>query len=257
MDLKLKGKVAIVTGASRGIGRAIANELADEGMKLVLVARSNEQLNEVANGIETECLVQPVDLRELNAAEGVVNSTFERFGRIDLVVNNAGATKRGDFLDLSNDDWQDGFALKFFGAMRMSRAAWPHLVARHGSIVFVSGIGGRTGSAEFAIGGSVNAALLNLTKSLSDRGTKDGVRVNAVNPSSIMTDRLKIRISNFASENETGEDEAAELMSRKLGIERFGEPIEIAAVVAFLASSRADYCRGCIVDVDGGKTLTL
>lgn len=257
MDLQLNEKVAIVTGASRGIGRAIAQELAKEGMKLVLVARSGGLLNEVAALCETECLIQAVDLRERNAADNVIRAAIERFGKIDLLGNNAGATKRGDFIALTDEEWADGFALKFFGAMRMSRAAWKYLKEQSGTIIFISGIGGRTGSAEFTIGGSVNAALLNLTKALADRGTYDGVRVNAVNPSAILTERLQIRIKKLAKDSGLDETAAAQLLCQQLGINRFGKPEEVAAVVAFLASPLAAYCHGCIIDIDGGKTLTL
>ena len=187
MDLQLNGKVAVITGASRGIGAAIASELSSQGARLVLAARSADLLEKLASSLSTECLVYPVDLREVQAPAGLIRAAQDRFGQLDMLVNNAGATKRGDFLTLSDDDWMDGFALKFFGAMRCCRSAWPLLVASQGSIVNIVGIGGRTGSAEFSIGGSVNAALLNLTKSLADRGVKEGVRVNAINPGSIAT----------------------------------------------------------------------
>jgi NAD(P)-dependent dehydrogenase (short-subunit alcohol dehydrogenase family) len=132
MDLQLAGKVGIVTGASRGIGRAIAGTLAEEGVRLALAARSRDQLDELAASLPTESLVRAVDLREPGAPAAVVAATTERFGRIDLLVNNAGATKRGDFLTLSDADWEDGYALKFFAALRCCRAAWPHLVRSQG-----------------------------------------------------------------------------------------------------------------------------
>jgi len=154
-------------------------------------------------------------------------------------------------------DWQDGFALKFFGAMRCCRAAWPHLQARRGAIVNIVGIGGRTANADFTIGGAVNAALLNFTKALADRGTHDGVRVNAINPGSIATERLQIRLRNLAAEQQIDEAAAAQRMAQALGVTRFGTPDEIARVVAFLASAQASYCHGAIVDVDGGQTRTL
>src|SRR5689334_257044 len=135
MDLKLSGKVAIVTGASRGIGRAIAQTLAGEGMKLTLAARSKDQLEQLAKSLNTDCLIHAVDLRTPTAAAAVIEATTKKFGGIDLLVNNAGATKRGDFFELTDADWEDGFALKFFGAMRLCRAAWPHLMARRGTIV--------------------------------------------------------------------------------------------------------------------------
>ena len=257
MDLQLAGKVAVVTGASRGIGRAIAETLAAEGMLLTLAARSGDRLAELAAGLPTPALVQAVDLRDPDAPASVVAATVARFGRLDVLVNNAGATKRGDFLALPDADWEDGFALKFYGAMRLCRAAWPHLQAGRGAVVNIVGIGGRTGSAEFTIGGAVNAALLNLTKALADRGVQDGVRVNAVNPGSIATDRLQGRIRVFAAAHGVDEATAAGQMAQALRVARFGEPAEIARAVAFLASPVASYCQGVVLDVDGGQTRTL
>src|SRR3954463_15782187 len=132
LDLQLEGQVAIVTGASRGIGRAIAQTLAAEGMRLVRAARSRDQLDGLAASLGADCLVQAVDLRAPDAPEAVVAAAIARFGQLDLLVNNAGATVRGDFLSLTDASWDDGFALKFFGAMRCCRAAWPHLQARQG-----------------------------------------------------------------------------------------------------------------------------
>lgn len=257
MDLQLAGKVALITGASRGIGRAIAQTLAAEGMSLVLVARSGDRLDQLAGELATPCFVQALDLREASAPESAITAAIAHFGQLDLVVNNAGATKRGDFLSLQDADWQDGFALKFYGAMRLCRAAWPHLQASHGSIVNIIGIGGRTAQAEFTIGGSVNAALLNLTKALADRGIRDGVRVNAINPGSIATERLQMRIQQLAATNAIDPIAAADQLAASLHIARFGEPAEIAQAVAWLASPLASYCQGAILDIDGGQTRTL
>ena len=257
MDLQLENKTAIVTGASRGIGRATARVLAGEGMRLVLAARSLDGLRETEDLCGVECLLLDLDLREAQSARRLVDETLQKFGRIDLLVNNAGATKRGDLFDLSDEDWQDGYALKFFGAMRCCRAAWPHLRQSGGSIVNIAGIGGRTASADFTIGGSVNAALLNLTKALADRGVRDGVRVNAINPGSIATERLSARIRTFAQEKGLSEAEAAQQMAARAGIARFGEPDEIGRAVAFLASPQAAYCQGLLIDIDGGQTRTL
>lgn len=249
--------VAIVTGASRGIGKAVARQLGGDGYCIVAVARSEDALQGLVAALPTPSIALAADLAVPDAALWVVEAARARFGRLDVLVNAAGATPRGDFLAFDDADWQRGFDLKFFGAARLCRHAWPTLVATGGRIVNIAGIGGRTGSAEFTIGGSVNAALLNLTKALADRGVRDGVRVNAVNPSSIATERTRKRIETLAAERGISVDEAGAELARQLRVARFGTPEEIAQVVGFLVSDAASYMQGAIVDVDGGQTRTL
>ena len=193
-DQALAGKIIIVTGASRGIGRAIAMRLAQEGATIVLAARGEVALAKVASEIEVsggKAISFPADLRIHESPAALVDAAIDAHGAVDAIVNNAGATRRGDFLELSDADWIDGFALKFFGSVSLTRAAWPHLKARKGSVLNIIGIGGRTPGAEFTIGGSVNAACLTFTKALADIGIRDGVQVNAINPGWIRTDRLQ------------------------------------------------------------------
>jgi 3-oxoacyl-[acyl-carrier protein] reductase len=249
----LAGNTALVSGASRGIGLAIARRLVAEGMRVLMVARSAGALAGHAAGLpQGSALPHPADLREPAAAAAAVEAAVAAFGRLDLLVNNAGATRRGDFLALDDEAWADGYALKLHGAVRLTRAAWPHLVDAGGVVVNIAGAGGRLAAADFAIGGSVNAALMNLTKALADRGVRDGVRVCCINPGSIRSDRLQARIATLARERGLPEPEAARALAAETGVARFGEPEEVAAVVAFLAGKQAGYVQGAILDVDGG-----
>lgn len=256
----LQNKVAIVTGSSQGIGRAIALRLGRLGCRVALTARDETKLKGVAEEIRKaggSAICIPIDLRQPTAAEQIVAKTLEAFQDIDIVVNNAGATPRGEFVTLNDEAWQDGFALKFFGAVRLTRAAWKHLSARKGSVVSIAGIGGRTPGAEFSIGGSVNAALLSLTKSLADTGIKDGVQVNAISPGSVRTDRLTLRLANLAKERGISAQEAESIMIKEAKVTRFGEPEDIAHMVAFVVSVQGRFMHGSLIDMDGGATKTL
>jgi 3-oxoacyl-[acyl-carrier protein] reductase len=249
-------KTAIVTGASRGIGRAIAARLAADGMRVVLCARDQNLLESAAREFGNACVVAG-DLRLPESAAKVINTALERFGRIDVLVNNAGATKRGDFEALTDEEWADGFALKFFGAVRLTRAAWPHLRASRGSVINIAGSGGRTPGPQFTIGGSVNAALLSFTKAMADVGQRDGVQVNAINPGPVRTGRLERRLEQLALEKGVGPAAALELFLLEEKIVQAGEPEDIAAMVSLILSKHGRYMHGSLIDMDGGLTKTL
>ena len=254
------GKVAVVTGASRGIGRAIAVQLARQGADVLLTARDEALLDAVAaeiRGLGRRAAIVAVDLRLPAAGEQVVAATLTALGAIDMVINNAGATKRGDFLQLTDDDWSDGFELKLHGAVRLTRAAWPELKRRRGSVVNIAGVGGRTPGADFTIGGAVNGALLTFTKALADVGVRDGVQVNAINPGYVRTDRFTARIKHrIAQTGETVAQAEARLVA-EVETTRLGEPDDIAHLVSFLVSPQGRYLQGALIDADGGQTKTV
>jgi 3-oxoacyl-[acyl-carrier protein] reductase len=256
----IAGKVAIVTGGSRGIGRAIALRLARERAQVVIAARDKTALAAAADEIvKTGGIVETfaADLREPEAPAALTRAAVNAFGGIDIVVNNAGATRRGEFLELSEADWMDGFTLKLFGAVRLSRAAWPYLKERRGAVLNIIGTGGRTPGPLFTIGGSVNGAFLSFTKALADVGIRDGVQVNAINPGYIRTDRLQGWINSTAAE--TGGDlKAAEReMIRRANIVGIGEPEDIASLAAFVLSPQNRMVHGALIDLDGGLTKTV
>jgi NAD(P)-dependent dehydrogenase (short-subunit alcohol dehydrogenase family) len=241
-------KTAIVTGASRGIGHAIALRLAADGAQVVLCARDEQLLKETAKTIGAEkSLVAAMDLRLPDSAAKIVDAALAKFGAVDILVNNAGATKRGEFESLTDDDFIDGFALKYFAGVRLTRAAWPHLKKQAGSIVNIVGAGGRTPGALFTIGGSVNAAILSFTKAISEKGIQDGVQVNAINPGPVRTARLAKRLESTTEEEFLREERIA----------RIGEPADIAAMVSFILGPHGRYLQGSLIDMDGGQTKTI
>ena len=254
------GKTIIVTGGSRGIGRAIALRLAREGGKLVLAARDQEALAKVVAEIESgggTATSFAADLRQPDTPTALVNAALKAYGAIDIVVNNAGATRRGDFLMLADSDWLDGFALKFFGAVRLTRAAWPHLKQRHGSVLNIIGVGGRTPGPEFTIGGSVNCACITFTKGLADIGIRDGVQVNAINPGSVRTERLRALLESQAAQHGGDIDAAIAEHVLKSNVVRLGEPEDVANLAAFILSPQSRLLQGALIDLDGGQTKTV
>jgi len=256
----LEGKTAIVTGSSRGIGRAIALRLAKDGARVVVCSRTAADLDDVVREITAtsgKATSLALDLREPNAGDRIVEFALKAFGRLDIVVNNAGATRRGAFVKLSDEDWADSFALKFFGAVRVTRAAWPHLQKSAGSVLFISGAGGRTPGAEFAAGGAVNAGLLSLTKALAEAGIRDGVQVNTVNPGAVRTDRLKVRLESMTKEQGIDLAAAERRFVEGSGVTRIGEPEDIAALAAFVVGPEGRFLHGSLIDMDGGATKTV
>jgi 3-oxoacyl-[acyl-carrier protein] reductase len=260
MELGLQGKIALVTGSSRGIGRGVAMAFAAEGCDLMLTGRDEKALAEVATAIRAKgrrAAVSVCDLREPAAPKALVEAVEREYGGLDILVNNAGTTRRGDFFALTDADWEEGYALKFFAHVRLARTAWPLLKARRGSLVAIGGTSGRKPEQQFTIGSSVNAAVAAFTKCLADLGKRDGVQVNCVHPSLVETDRQWRRIRTEVER--TGETEAKvrEQFARDYGIIRYGKVEDVADLVSFIVSSRATWMHGATIDLDGGEIPVL
>ena len=261
MELGLQGKVALVTGASRGIGEGIAMSLADEGCDLLITGRDEAALKAVASAISAKgrkAAISVLDLRKQGTEKPLVEAVRREFGRLDILVNNAGATKRGNFLtELSDADWADGFALKFFAHVRLTREAWPLLKTQRGSLVTIAGIGGKEPEAPFTIGSSVNAACVAFSKAMADIGKTDGVQVNAINPGRVETERLWRRFRETMEK--TGRDEAAvrEEYRADFNISRFGTVKDLGSLIAFMSSSQGRWLHGATIDIDGGEVKSV
>jgi 3-oxoacyl-[acyl-carrier protein] reductase len=260
MDLGLTGKVALVTGSSRGIGRGIALTLAAEGCDVMLTGRDATALAGVLAAVKklgrvAHCATS--DLRQDEAPAALASATKRAFGRLDILVNNAGTTKRGDFLQLTDADWREGYALKFFAHVRLARAAWPLLSESKGSLVTIGGTSGRVPIAAFTIGSSVNAAAAAFAKALADRGKTDGVQVNTIHPSYVETDRLWRRIKADMERTGKSEAEVREWHRQDIGVTRFGTPEDIGSLVAFMVSARGRWLHGATIDMDGGEVKAM
>lgn len=257
MDLELDGKVALVTGASRGIGRYIANALAREGCDVGICARSEADLAEVVAELEeagARAHAVPADLTEAKNPGRFVEDVAGELGGADVLVNNVGGNRRGDFEELSDEDWQDLIDLNFMSHVRASRAAIPHMrEAGAGSIVFISSIFGReVGGAGLSLYNTTKSALISVAKIMAQELSGEGIRVNSVAPGSI-------RFPGGSWDRRVKEqpEKMEQFVEENLPIGRFGRAEEVADVVTFLASERASLVTGACLNVDGGQSQSL
>ena len=261
MPGEFAGKIVVVTGGSRGIGRSTAEAFAREGATLVLAASSAANLAAAAAAIKQNGASEPLtcagDLRKSDACEHLFRTVNERHGRCDILVNSAGATRAGAFLELSDDAWTDGFALKFLGAVRLTRLFWPLLKAAQGHVVNIIGGAARTPDPEFLIGSSVNGAFSAFSKGLSQIGKRDGVNVNAIHPGTTETDRTKILWAQRAQALGKSVDEIKQQIMARSGVRSIAQPEDVAALAVFLCTERARQIQGVAVAVDGGGTAGL
>lgn len=246
------GKVAFVSGGSKGIGLAVARKLAGEGARVFLAASNTERLQAAADSLPGEAGFHAADLRSLEGCEAAAGASLDKFGRCDILINAAGATKGGIFPDQPDEEMLDGFALKFHGAVRLSRALWPALKAANGTVINIVGGFARTPAADFMVGGAVNAALANFSKALADKGLQDDVNVNWIHPGLTVTERLEgIFADRAAQQGKTRDQIEVESIAAE-GIRRLGQPEDVAGLVAFLCSPAARHIHGTGIACDGG-----
>jgi 3-oxoacyl-[acyl-carrier protein] reductase len=252
--------VAIVTGASQGIGRATAIRLARDFLALVLVARNRANLEDTAQSVKdagAEVRVIDADLSEPAVAQTVVDQALAAFGRIDALLNIAGAVPQVDLFDMTDAQWEGGLALKLHGARRLTIAAWPVLRAAKGAVVLMSGNSALFPKAPYAAVGTINAAIVALAKAFSDRGIADGVQVNSVLPGPVMTGRRRSYLQHWAPLHNMTVEQATANFPKEAGIARYGEPEEIAELMAFLVSPGARWMTGSTLRIDGGEVKSI
>jgi 3-oxoacyl-[acyl-carrier protein] reductase len=259
MPGEFAGKVAVITGGSRGIGREIAVDFAKAGAQTVIVSSSDANLAAATKTIGAAGGPAPLainaDLRKLEGVQQVFNTVKDKFNRCDILVNSAGATKAGNFVDLPDEAWMDGYALKLFGCVRMCRAFWPMLKSANGFVVNIGGGAARSPGADFSIGASVNAAMGNFSKALSQQGKKDGVNVNVIHPGATETERFYQLLEQRSKASGKPIDQLKQEATVKDGLRRLGKAEDISALTLFLCSDKARHIQGTAIAVDGGSTV--
>jgi 3-oxoacyl-[acyl-carrier protein] reductase len=257
---KMPELVAVVTGASQGIGRATSLRLAKDFSALVLAARNGEALKEIAaevKSIGADPLAFALDLSMGEAAETLIKGTLDRFGRIDALLNIAGAVPQIDLFELTDEQWRAGLELKLHGARRLTILAWEALKASKGSVVLISGSAALDPKPGFAAVATINAAIIALAKAFAEQGIKDGIQVNSVVPGAVMTGRRRSFMEKWAPAHGMTVEEATKKFPEEAGISRYGKPEEIAELMAFLVSPAAKWLTGTSVRIDGGEIKSI
>jgi NAD(P)-dependent dehydrogenase (short-subunit alcohol dehydrogenase family) len=252
----MNNSVAIVTGSSQGIGRATAIRLARDFSVVVLAARDASALEEVGDAVQAagaEPLICDLDLSKLESARTLVKTTLDRFGRIDALLNIAGAVPQIDLFEMTDEQWQAGMELKLHGARRLTILAWEALKKSKGSVVFMSGSAALDPKPAFAAVAATNAAITALAKAFAEQGIKDGVQVNSIVPGPVMTGRRRSFLEKWAPAHKMSLEEATKHFPEEAGISRYGQPEEIADLLAFMVSPAAKWMTGTSVRMDGGE----
>src|SRR5580698_9353286 len=226
----MKNSVAVVTGASQGIGRSTAIRLARDFSAVVLAARNAKELEEVAAAVKevgADALPLALDLSKTESAKTVVDTTLARFGRIDALLNIAGAVPQIDLFEMTDEQWRAGMELKLHGARRLTIKAWDALKESKGSVVFMSGSAALDPKPGFAAVAATNAAITAMAKAFAEQGIKDGVQVNSIVPGAVMTNRRRTFMDKWAPAHGLSVEEAMKKFPEDVGIARYGQPEEI------------------------------
>lgn len=262
MDLGLRGRVALVAGSSRGLGRAIAEELAREGCALVLCSRDEEAIGnaarEISSDIGGDALPVPANLTDPDDITALLRAAQDRFGRIDILVTNTGGPPAGPFEAHSPDAWHDAIAQNLDSVLNLVRGVLPQMKKRQwGRIVNITSIAVKQPVEGLILSNSVRAAVTGFARTLANEVAKDGITVNNVMPGYTRTERLVHLAEHNAQTRGTDVDEAYSSWEKEIPMGRLGEPEELAALVAFLVSPRASYITGTSIPVDGGWIRAL
>lgn len=257
MDLELNGRVALITGASKGIGKAVAVHLAKAGVKLCLVSRSEANLQLVSNelvhlGIEAPLLV-PGDLADSSLSTLVVEQAMKTYGRIDILVNNGEGPPPGSFLNQNDTSWDLAYSRNLLAPIKFSQQVAPVMKEQQwGRIINITSLQAKEPSPEMVLSATMRAGVSAFSKAISIELAKFGVTVNTVCPSAVLTDRM-INLTTLAAEKKgCSYDEVLDAAKKTIPMDRFSTPDEIADLVTFLASSRAAYMTGLSINIDGG-----
>ncbi|MGA9364781.1 MAG: SDR family oxidoreductase [Bacteroidota bacterium] len=262
MDLGLRDRVALVTAASQGLGKAIALGLAEEGAKVVICSRSGQHIKAAADDIRErtgfEVLPIAADVRKLSNIKALVEKTVSKFGRIHILVTNAGGPPVATFPDLDEEKWAEGLDLTFLSVVRLIREVIPHMQKQKwGRIINMTSFTVKQPVDDLIISSSLRPAIIGLAKVLANQYGKDGILVNNVCPGSILTKRQDEIIASRAQQRNISVEEYLAEAIKPIPLGRMGEPVEVANLVVFLASERASYITGATIQVDGGLVKGL
>ena len=263
MELGLKGRMACVTGASRGIGRAIAIALAREGVQLALFGRDMQRCEELGSELRGQpsaphVAVLELDLERADAIKPAVEAAVRQLGGMDILVNCAGGAYRGRLNEIPDDAWERYFRVKPLGLLRMTREALPYLKqSNQARVINISGTRGREPEAHSMMSGPINFGTLSATKALANELGPFGITVNAITPGSTRTRRWDELVGITARERGVSEADAEKHLLREVPLGRVVTPEDVADLAVFLASSRAGLISGCAINVDGGRTRSI